>query len=68
MHNPTSIEGTFDSRLTRKPYLLATAAISVRKLCLPKKVADTTWAADMSILCRVHTGTVRFLMEYASTT
>ena len=39
----------------------------MRKLCLLKELAGTTWGADTNILRRVYTGAVRPIMEYAAT-
>ena len=40
----------------------------LQKLALMRKLAETTWGADSSILTKVYTATVRPTMEYASTT
>ena len=65
--NPTFLGVTLDTRLTWKIHLEAVAARSVRNLGLLKKLAGTTWGADTNILRRVYTGTVRLIMEYATT-
>ena len=65
--NPTFLGITLDTRLTWKTHLEAKAARSMRKLGLLKKLEGTTWGAATNILRRVYTGTVRPIMEYATT-
>ena len=45
----------------------AVVARSMRRLGLLNKLAGTTWGADKNILRRVYTGTIRPIMEYATT-
>ena len=56
-----------DSRLTWKPHLEEMEARGRRCLAIMRKLSGTTWGADSKILKTVYTGTVRPVLEYAST-
>ena len=68
VNTPTFLGVILDTRLTWKPHIEATEGKAMRKLSLMKKLAGTKWGANSSILKQVYTGTVRPVVEYASTT
>ncbi|BFY98463.1 hypothetical protein BsWGS_01503 [Bradybaena similaris] len=64
---PTYLGVKLDKRLTWKPHLLNTENKAIRKLGTMKKLAGTTWGANMDILKRTYLGTVRPTLEYGMT-
>ena len=65
--NPRFLGVTLDTRLTWKPQLDTMEERSIKKLSLMKKLAGTTWGANLKVLKQLYEGTVRPVMEYAST-
>ena len=65
---PTFLSVKLDTRLTCKPQIEKMERSSLQKLALMRKLAGTTWGADLSILTKVYTATIWLAMEYASTT
>ena len=51
-----------------KPHLEAIEAKATRKLTIMKKLAGPAWVANSDIPKQVHTGAVRPVVEYVSTT
>ena len=66
--NLTFLGVKLDTRLTWKPQIEKMERSSLQKLALMRKLAETSWGADSSILTKVYTATVRPTTEYASTT
>ena len=64
---PTFLGVKQDSRLTWKPHLEEMEARGRRRLVIMRKLSGTTWGANSKILKTVYTGSVRPVLEYAST-
>ena len=64
---PTFLGVKLDSRLTWKPHLEEMEARGRRRLAIMRKLSGTTWGANSKILKTVYTGSVRPVLEYAST-
>ena len=64
---PTFLGVKLDSRLTWKPHLEEMEARGRSRLAIMRKISGTTWGANSKILKTVYTGTVRPVLEYAST-
>ena len=58
--------GILDTRLTWARHIQTIQERAIRKLAIMKKLAGTSWGANISILKQVYTGSVRPIMEYAS--
>ena len=59
--------GTFDKRLTWKQQTETAEAIAKVLLALMKKVAGTTWGADIVTLRRLYSCRARPVLEYGMT-
>ena len=64
---PTFLGVKLDSRLTRKPHIEEMEARGPTRLTIMRKLPGSTWAANSKILKTVYTGSVRPVLEYAST-
>ena len=64
---PTFLGGKFDTRMTWKAHIEAVRGKAIRKLAVMKKLCGTSWGANSKILKQVYNGSVRPVMEYAST-
>ena len=64
--NPTFLGVKLDPRLSWKPHIEDMEARGIRRLAIMRKLSGTTWGANTKILKSVYTGTVRPVLEYAS--
>ena len=64
---PTFLGATLDSRLSWKPHIESIEGRAYKKLSLMKKLAGTDWGANSILLKQVYTGSIRPIVEYAST-
>ena len=64
---PTYLGVKLDRKLTWGPNISSMETKAVKKTAVMKKLAGTRWGANSKILTQVYTGSVRPLLEYAST-
>ena len=67
VENPPFLGVTLDQRLTWRQHIDSMEERSIRKLALMKKLAGTTWGSNLKVLKQLYTGSVRPVMEYATT-
>ncbi|KAK7108155.1 hypothetical protein V1264_015944 [Littorina saxatilis] len=63
---PTFLGVKLDRRLSWKPHIEDMESRGIKRLALMRKLSGTTWGANSKILKKVYTGTVRPVLEYAS--
>ena len=61
---PSYLGITLDRRLTWKPHLNKAQARAKLRLGIMRKLAGTTWGADMNVLKKLYVGRVRPVLEY----